>query len=315
MKLKLFVIGVVGLLILLSGCVEVSDTDQDQDGDIDTEAEMSAVEFRVTDKVTEEFAHVNVTFSEIKLFKQVEDDEAYVVITLGEKTVDLVYLNLNNINETLGIEEIEVGNYSKLWINVTKAIGILNETRETKNITVPSGWLKIQQLHLFNIQKGNHTITVDINLEDSIHTFHGGEEYKFVPVISRIEHHHEKELKFREQDQDRIKNMVGNRKPAIDIMVNDSLVKNQITLDADVNYTFNASGTLDLDGDNLTYTWDFGDGTTDTGSVVVHSFTDDKNTYQVWLTVNDGQEDSTEHITVKINQSSGQGNGQGNGQN
>ena len=308
MKMKIFIIGVVGLLLLLSGCVEIPDTDQDQDGDI--EAELSAVEFRVTDKVTEEFSHVNVTFTEIRLFKQMEDDESYITIPLGEKTVDLVYLNLSNINETLGVEEIEVGNYSKLWINVSKAIGVLNETGETKNITVPSGWLKIQQLHLFNVQKGNHTITVDIDLEGSIHTFHGGEEYKFIPVISRIEHYHENELKFREHDHSKIKNMVGNRKPAIDILVNGSLVKNQVTLNADVNYTFNASGTLDLDGDDMTFLWDFDDGTTATGSVVYHNFTNDKRTYQVWLTVNDGQEESKEHITVKIDQSGGQGNGQ-----
>ena len=83
MKMKIFIICVVGLLLLLSGCVETPDTDQDRDGDI--EAELSAVEFRVTDKVTEDFSHVNVTFTEIRLFKQMEDDESYITIPLGEK--------------------------------------------------------------------------------------------------------------------------------------------------------------------------------------------------------------------------------------
>lgn len=301
MSKKIYVLSIIGLLIFLSGCVETPDNDQDQVNGGDAEVEMSSVSFQVTDKVTEEFSHVNVTFSEIKLFKQMEDDESYIVVPLN-KTVDLVYLNLNNINETLGVDEIEVGNYSKLWINVTKAIGVLNETPPViKNITVPSGWLKIQQLHLFNISKGNHTITIDINLEESIHSFHGGEEYKFIPVISRIEHFHEHKLEFRENDQSKIKNMVGNRKPAIDITVNGTIVNNKIDLNASVDYIFNASSTLDLDGDELNYTWDFGDGSSDFGGEVIHSFTDINRTYQVWLVVSDGQEESREHFTVKIN--------------
>ena len=296
--MKIIVVcAIVGLLVSISGCTQIQD--EGEDGEV--EVEMSFIEFRVTDKVTEEFNHVNVTFSEIRLFKQSEDDnESYVTIELGSKTVDLIYLNLSGINETLGVEEIEVGNYSKLWINVSSVTGVLNGTGETVNITVPSGWLKIQQLHLFNIQKGNNTITIDINLEDSIHTFHGGEEYKFIPVISRIEHHHENELKFREHNHSKIKNMVGNRAPAIDILVNDTLVKKNAWVNPNESVEFNASATLDVDGDNLTFTWDWDDGTNDTGSVVNHSFDDSKNNYKVTLTVYDGTDEAIGTITINV---------------
>jgi len=195
MKKRLYIIIslVVGMLVLASGCIE------EEDKKVETTVETSSVTFQVTDKVTEDFDHVNVTFSEIKIHKEIEgDNRSWVVVTSTPKTVDLVTLNLSHINETLGVAEIEVGNYSKLWINASKAVGVLNSTGETVNITVPSNWLKIQQLHLFNISKGNHTITIDIDLENSIHTFHGGEEYKFIPVISSMEHHHERKLKFRE---------------------------------------------------------------------------------------------------------------------
>lgn len=298
---KIFVICIIGLLVLVSGCVE-----EDQGDVSEAESEMSFVEFRVTDKVTEEFNHVNVTFTEIRLFKQ---NESYVTIELGSKTVDLIYLNLSSINETLGVEEIEVGNYSKLWINVSSVTGVLNGTGETVNITVPSGWLKIQQLHLFNIQKGNNTITIDINLEDSIHTFHGGEEYKFIPVISRIEHHHENELKFREHNKSKIKNMVGNRAPAIDILVNGSLVKKTARVNPNESVEFNASATLDVDGDALTFTWDWDDGTSDTGSVVNHSFADSNKLYKVTLTVYDGTDEAIGIITINVHISN-QNNGQ-----
>ena len=143
MKKIIAILIATGLFVLTCGCVE-------EEGDVTPPAAVTAsVVFQVTDKVTDEFSHVNVTFSEIRLFYQT-DNESYALVMSKPKTVDLVYLNLSHINETLGVKDIEVGNYSKLWINVSQVRGVLKETNETVNITVPSGWLKIQQLHLFN---------------------------------------------------------------------------------------------------------------------------------------------------------------------
>ena len=294
MNVKIFAVCVVaGLLVLTCGCIE----EKKEGGKLET----ALVTVQVTDKITENFSHVNVTFSEVKIHKHIEDDNAsWVTITSDPKTVDLISLNLSNINETLGVAEIEVGNYSKLWINVSSVTGVLKETGETVNITVPSGWLKIQQLHLFNIQKGNNTITVDIDLENSIHTFHGGEEYKFIPVISRLDHHHEHQLRFREHNRSRIRNMVGNRAPAIDILVNGTLVKKNAWINANESTEFNASATLDIEGDDLNFTWDWDDGTSDTGSVVNHSFDGSKKLYKVTLTVFDGTDEAIAVITINI---------------
>lgn len=65
----------------------------------------------------------------------------------------------------MGIAEIEIGNYTKLWIVVENATGVLKATNETINFEVPSGTLKIQQL--FKLQEGDNTITVDINLDNN----------------------------------------------------------------------------------------------------------------------------------------------------
>ncbi|MCK4365787.1 MAG: DUF4382 domain-containing protein [Thermoplasmatales archaeon] len=296
MKMKIFVAcAIVGSLVLASGCVEQETTEDE------TTVDMSSVTFQVTDKVTDDFDHVNVTFSEIKIHKEIEgDNKSWVVVTSESKTVDLVALNLSHINETLGVAEIEAGNYSKLWINVSKCVGVLSSTGVTVNITVPSGWLKIQQLHLFNFSKGNHTITIDIDLEGSIHTFHGGEEYKFIPVISSMNHQHEKKSKQHWKEHEEIKNMVGNRAPAIDILVNDTLVKKNAWVNADEDVEFNASATLDIEGDDINYTWDFDDGTTADGSVVNHSFSDLKNVYKVTLTVTDGTDEAIAIITINV---------------
>ena len=304
MKIKIFIACVVVCLFVLAcGCI----TEEEPEAAVAT----ALLTIQVTDKVIEDFDHVYVTFSEIKIHKTLEDDNAsWITITSEPTIVDLVALNLSQISATLGVEEIEVGNYSKLWINVTKAEGVLNSTGETVNITVPSSWLKIQQLHLFNIERGNHTITIDIDLEGSIHTFHGGEEYKFIPIISSMEHHHENQLKFREHEQSRIKNMVGNRAPAIDILVNDTLIKKNAWVNANEDIEFNASATLDIEGDDLTFTWDFDDGTIEVGSVVTHSFSDAKNIYKVTLTVSDGTDEAIAIITINVH-ISGSGNGQG----
>jgi hypothetical protein len=320
--LKILVTAIIAFTLVLSGCVE-EDTTGDDD---ETPPATGTLTFQVADKITEDFDHVNVTFSEIRLFYQNDsDNESYESIMSDPTTVDLIYLNLSQVNATLGVAEIEVGNYSKLWINVTNVTGVLNATGETVNITVPSGWLKIQQLHLFNITRGNHTITVDIDVEGSIHTFHGGTEYKFIPVISWLDHRHEKQLKFREHNKSRIKQLVGNRAPAIDIYVNETVVKNNIRLDGNISYEFNASATLDLDGDPLNFTWDFGDGTNVSyGAVVFHTYPEGKANYQVWLTVSDGEAEGKEHFVVKIdtgsggssngnNGNNGNGNGQGQG--
>jgi hypothetical protein len=297
MKTKLFVVCIIaGLLVFACGCVE----EEKEEGE--TPAEMSFVTFQITDKVTEDFDHVNVTFSEIKIHKDIDgDNKSWIVVSSTPKKVDLVALNLNHINETLGVAEIEVGNYSKLWINVSKCVGVLNSTGEEVNITVPSGWLKIQQLHLFNVTRGNHTILIDIDLEGSIHSFHGGQEYKFIPVISSMEHRHENQLKFREHEQSKIRNMVGNRAPAIDILVNETLVKKNAWVNPNEEVEFNASATLDIEGDEINFTWDFGDGSElATGAVVNHTFSDEKNNYKVTLTVTDGTDEAIAIITINV---------------
>ncbi len=60
--------------------------------------------------------------------------------------------------------------------------------------------------------------------------------------------------------------------------------------------TFDASGSSDPDGDDLTYEWNFGDGQTASGAVVLHTFYV-SNSYTVTLSVSDG---ATTTATEKI---------------
>ena len=65
-------------------------------------------------------------------------------------------------------------------------------------------------------------------------------------------------------------------------------------------FSFNASASTDPDGNSLDFSWDFGDGTTGTGSPVTHVF-DSPGMFMVTLTVSDGEREATTTGSVTVN--------------
>lgn len=287
MKLKI-VIATILLIgsILLSGCVEQQST-----GD-----EYAVTDIRIGDAPTDEFSHINITFSEVRLHSN-ETGWINETIDAEDGTLDLIDLHLNDITDSLTILDLPIANYTKLWIVIDSANGTLKEDSTVVNLTVPSGILKIQQL--FKLGGGDNTITLDIDLNASILKYKGGEEYKLLPVIAGLSHQYKNEMKFKIQDKTKLKSMVENTKPVISILVNGNLTKH-LNVNVGENITFNASGTIDIDGDDLTYEWDFGDENTSNEITVTQNYTA-KGTYQVTLTVTDDKGNSdTEKITITV---------------
>ncbi|WP_299245691.1 cellulase family glycosylhydrolase [uncultured Aquimarina sp.] len=68
---------------------------------------------------------------------------------------------------------------------------------------------------------------------------------------------------------------------------------------APLTVQFDASGSSDPDGDNLSYSWNFGDGSTATGVGISHLF-NQPGTYQVSLTVSDGSLSDTSNKTITV---------------
>ncbi len=66
-----------------------------------------------------------------------------------------------------------------------------------------------------------------------------------------------------------------------------SFTADPIAGEAPLPVTFDASASIDPDDDTLTYAWDFGDGNSDTGETVSHTYLDG-GTYTAVLTVDDG---------------------------
>ena len=68
---------------------------------------------------------------------------------------------------------------------------------------------------------------------------------------------------------------------------------------APVIVSFDASGSSDANNDDLTYSWDFGDGTTGMGITTSHEYTN-IDEYTVVLTVSDGSKEGTETQTITV---------------
>ncbi|WP_025742140.1 cellulase family glycosylhydrolase [Aquimarina pacifica] len=75
--------------------------------------------------------------------------------------------------------------------------------------------------------------------------------------------------------------------------------------DAPLTVSFSASTSSDPDGDSLTYSWNFGDGSaTVTGETATHTFVDFGD-YLVVLTVSDGELSDTETVTISVDDGEG----------
>ncbi len=68
-----------------------------------------------------------------------------------------------------------------------------------------------------------------------------------------------------------------------------------------LDVTFDASQSTDVDGDTLTYAWDFGDGSTATGVTAEYTFTEEEN-YTVTLIVSDSETSDTASVIIYAGQ-------------
>jgi PKD domain/Domain of unknown function (DUF4382) len=303
------------VLTILSGCTEtIINGDGTQNG-------ISVTEIRICDNPSENFSHVIITLSEVKLFS---NETNWISFLTVPKNIDLMYLHHNNLTEQLGLKNISIGNFTKLLVVVDNATGVLSETGEPIFFEISSDVLEIQ--HIFDFRKGNNTITLDINLDDSILIYSDGNgtQYKFIPVLGELNvscangtqirfRNHERIINYangtqiRLEDENTLQNIIENRKPTIDIAVNGKRGKT-FQFKANQSLNFNASGTVDVDNDPLTFSWDFGDNISETGPIVTHSYSK-TGTYQVHLSVSDSRHEDELYLSITITKTDSRGSG------
>jgi hypothetical protein len=192
---------------------------------------------------------------------------------MDPKTVDMIYLHVNDLSEVLGVKDLLVGIYTKLWIVVDSATGVLKDGGEEIVFDVPSGDLKIQQP--FEIKEGSTTIDVEINLDKSVLYVPEGGVYKLLPVISRVE------IEYGDGD-------------------------NGFEADAGDDYEGTVGEVIQFNGsawggvEPYSWHWDFGDGNTSTEQNTTHAYSSEGE-YEVVLTVTDATSAvATDEIEIEI---------------
>lgn len=289
-------------LIILSGCVNVPE---------EPAVKISNSVILIGDSPIEDFKHVNLTFSEVKLYSNIE---GWINIPLEVTTLDLLYLHRNNLTQTLAMMELEIGTYTQFQIAFRNATGITTDGNMVY-FNLSSNILRFQ--HMFKFGEGTNTVSVDMNLTQSIHLYKYENEnlYKLQPVVSElnVSYANGTMIRFREreriitydngtqirlQDENTLQNMIVNRKPTIDVVVNG---KRGSTFQFKMNESimFNASETFDVDNDPLSFSWEFGDNTSGTGAIITHMYASE-GTYQIRLRVSDMKLDETMTLIVII---------------
>jgi len=129
----------------------------------------------------DDWTHVNVTFSEVKIHAANAGKESgWHTLELQAQTVDLA--SLTNVSELLASGNVSAGKYTQIRIVVTAVTGTMaNGT--VVNFTVPSG--KLKTTHPFNVTADHtETLTLDFDLSRSISYDASG--WKFKPVLGSI---------------------------------------------------------------------------------------------------------------------------------
>ena len=128
-----------------------------------------------------DWAHVNVTFSEVRIHRaNAAEEDGWIALTMAGTTVDL--LSLQDVAEVLAIDRVPTGRYTQVRIVVTAVEGVFANCG-TLSLRVPDGIIKI--VTPFDVPFADTaSVTIDFDLSQSIHEANG--EWVFRPVLGSI---------------------------------------------------------------------------------------------------------------------------------
>jgi hypothetical protein len=147
---------------------------------VNKSSETGTVSIYVKD-LPDEWSHVNVTFSEVKIHAASAGNESgWHTLALQNQTIDLA--SLVNVSELLASGNVSVGKYTQIRLVVVSVTGVMTNGTHV-NFTVPSGELKTT--HPFNVTEDQtQALVLDIDLSQSI--VHNSSGWTFTPVVGSI---------------------------------------------------------------------------------------------------------------------------------
>jgi len=147
---------------------------------VNKSSEMGTVLIYVKD-LPDEWSHVNVTFSEVKIHAASAGNQSgWHILKLQKQTIDLA--SLVNVSELLASGNVSLGKYTQIRLVVISVTGVMTNGTHV-NFTVPSGELKTT--HPFNVTADQTQFFVlDIDLSHSI--VHNSSGWTFKPVLGSI---------------------------------------------------------------------------------------------------------------------------------
>ncbi|HEV8358995.1 MAG TPA: DUF4382 domain-containing protein, partial [Candidatus Thermoplasmatota archaeon] len=146
----------------------------------------------VTDKPTEDYSSVLVTFSRAAIHQAGSDEgnasenstAGWITVVNASRTVDLLALHANQTAEALGFAQVAAGRYTQVRVYVDRVEAMPKNGTTAVEITVPSGVLRTAKS--FEVRAGgNTTLTLEIDLDRSISC--NANRCLFQPVLGKVE--------------------------------------------------------------------------------------------------------------------------------
>jgi hypothetical protein len=124
-------------------------------------AKAGTVDIKVTDAPLQDLSSLNITVDQFEVHQQETDQWINVTITDGQVTFDLV--TLRNITQDAALDQIPLGNYTKIRMHVLSAAAQINGGDA---ITVRFPPDKLDIIVHFEVKKGQTTsIILDIQVD------------------------------------------------------------------------------------------------------------------------------------------------------
>lgn len=172
MDVKAYLLVAVAFAVLTAGCTGGQQATGGDDGRAvftmtDAAADMGAV------------SEVRVTVDRVRVHSEAE---GWTTVSSDSQTYDLLELKASNTQKLFADVDIDAGNYTKLWLDISNVVVVDGEGEH--DATLPSGTLRMQSDFVVE-PDSTATATFDFVADESLHVTGNG-EYIMAPVV-RVE--------------------------------------------------------------------------------------------------------------------------------